>query len=214
MWRIIITAPRRSSERPVFTATHTFALVYPSQREDIFRMNELDHLRYPIGRFAAPAETGSAARAALIRQIGELPAMLKQAVAGLNAALLDTPYREGGWTVRQVVHHVADSHANSVIRFKLALTEDWPVIKPYDEKAWAELPDSKSLPIEGSLAFIEALHARWVALLEVMSDADFQRGFAHPERGRMNLATALAIYAWHGRHHTAHITALRARMGW
>jgi hypothetical protein len=116
--------------------------------------------------------------------------------------------------VRQVVHHLADSHANSVIRFKLALTEDWPTIKPYDENAWAQLSDSKSLSIDSSLTFISAMHQRWVALLESMSGTDFERGFVHPERGRQNLATALAIYAWHGRHHTAHITALRARSNW
>ncbi len=132
---------------------------------------------------------------------------------GLSDAQLDTPYRDGGWTVRQVVHHLADSHANSVIRFKLALTEDWPTVKPYDEAAWARLPDS-CLPIDGSLVFIGALHARWVALLESMQEADFQRGFNHPELGRQNLATSLALYEWHSRHHTAHITSLRARMGW
>jgi hypothetical protein len=135
-------------------------------------------------------------------------------VAGLNDSQLDTPYREGGWTVRQVVHHLADSHANSVIRFKLALTEDWPTIKPYNENTWAQLPDSKSLPVDSSLTFISAMHERWVALLESMSEADFERGYVHPERGRQNLLTALGIYAWHGRHHTAHITSLRARNNW
>lgn len=143
-----------------------------------------------------------------------LPERLKAAVSGLSDAQLDTPYREGGWTVRQVVHHLADSHANSVIRFKLALTEDWPTIKPYDEAAWAKLPDSKSLPIESSMTFIEGMHERWVALLEAMTEADFERGFVHPEHGRQSLATALAIYAWHSRHHVAHITGLRARNGW
>jgi len=143
-----------------------------------------------------------------------LPARLCAAVAGLNDSQLDTPYRDGGWTLRQVVHHLADSHANSVIRFKLALTEDWPTIKPYDENAWAQLSDSKSLPIDSSLSFISAMHERWVALLESMSEADFERGYVHPERGRQNLLTALGIYAWHGRHHTAHITALRARNNW
>jgi len=134
-------------------------------------------------------------------------------VSGLNDAQLDTPYREGGWTVRQVVHHVADSHAMCYTRFKLALTEDWPTIKPYDEAAWAKLADS-GLPVEVSLGMIAALHARWVALLESMPDADFQKGFNHPERGRQNLATTVAMYDWHSRHHTAHITSLRARMGW
>ena len=176
-------------------------------------MTELDQLRYPVGRFA-PVENTANARAEHIRIIGMLPKRLCGAIAGLQDAQLDTPYRDGGWTVRQVVHHLADSHANSVIRFKLALTEDWPTIKPYDEKAWAELPDSKTLPLDSSLSFITGMHERWVALLEAMSEADFQRGYVHPERGKQDLATALAIYAWHCRHHTAHITALRARNSW
>lgn len=176
-------------------------------------MTELDQLRYPVGRFT-PVENTANARAEHIRMIGLLPKRLCAAVSGLSNAHLDTPYREGGWTVRQVVHHFADSHANSFIRFKLALTEEWPTIKPYDEKAWAELPDSKSLPIDSSLSFITGMHERWVSLLESMSEADFERGYVHPERGRQNLAAALAIYAWHCRHHTAHITALRARNNW
>ena len=177
-------------------------------------MTELDNLRYPVGRFSPPASNTANVRAEHIRAISRLPESLKAATGGLSDAQLDTPYREGGWTVRQVVHHLADSHANSVIRFKLALTEDWPTIKPYDEAAWAQLSDSKSLPIESSLKFIDAMHERWVALLEAMDEADFEKGFVHPERGKQNLATALAIYAWHGRHHMAHITALRARNGW
>jgi uncharacterized damage-inducible protein DinB len=176
-------------------------------------MTDLDNLRYPVGRFT-PVDNTANSRAENIRILGLLPKRLCAAVAGLSDAQLDTPYREGGWTVRQVVHHLADSHVNSVIRFKLALTEDWPTIKPYDENAWAELPDSKLLPIDSSLSFITAMHERWVAMLESMSEADFERGFAHPERGRQNLAKALAIYAWHSRHHVAHITALRARNNW
>lgn len=176
-------------------------------------MTDLEDLKYPIGRFAPPAESGPAARAAQIDALRELPARLRAAVAGLNDAQLDTPYREGGWTVRQVVHHLADSHVNSYVRFKLALTEDWPTIKPYDEAAWARLADSEA-PIEMSLTFIDGLHARWVALLESFSEADFERGFHHPERGRATLATNLAIYAWHCHHHTAHITRLRQRQGW
>jgi uncharacterized damage-inducible protein DinB len=176
-------------------------------------MTELNDLRYPVGRFA-PREDTATARSENIHAIGQLPLSLSAAVAGLNDSQLDTPYREGGWTVRQVVHHLADSHANSVVRFKLALTEDWPTIKPYDENAWVQLPDSNSLSIDSSLTFISAMHQRWVALLESMSGTDFERGFVHPEGGRQNLATALAIYAWHGRHHTAHITALRARSNW
>jgi Mycothiol maleylpyruvate isomerase N-terminal domain. len=176
-------------------------------------MTDLDSLRYPVGRFT-PVENTAHARAEGINAIALLPKRVCGAVAGLSDVQLDTPYRDGGWTVRQVVHHIADSHANSVIRFKLALTEDWPTIKPYDENAWAQLPDSKLLPLDSSLSFITAMHERWVALLESMSEADFDRGFVHPERGRQTLATALAIYAWHGRHHTAHITALRARNNW
>jgi uncharacterized damage-inducible protein DinB len=176
-------------------------------------MTEQDQLRYPVGRFT-PIENTAHARTECIRAIGQLPTRLCAAVAGLNDSQLDTPYRDGGWTVRQVVHHLADSHANSVIRFKLALTEECPTIKPYDENAWAQLSDSKSLPIDSSLIFISAMHERWVALLDSMSEADFQRDYVHPERGRQNLLTALGIYAWHGRHHTAHITALRARKNW
>ena len=176
-------------------------------------MTDLDELRYPIGRFRPPAASMPGIRAAQIETLRLLPERLRAAVNGLSDAQLDTPYRDGGWTVRQVVHHLADSHANSVIRFKLALTEDWPTVKPYDEAAWARLPDSR-LPIDGSLVFIDALHSRWVALLESMSAEDFQRGFNHPEMGRQNLATSWRIYEWHSRHHTAHITSLRARMGW
>ena len=142
-----------------------------------------------------------------------LPGNLQAAISGLSHSQLDTPYRDGGWTVRQLIHHVADSHANAYVRTKLALTEDWPTIKPYDEAAWARLPDSQ-LPIDGSLAMISALHERWVALLESLSESDFHRGYNHPESGRQELSTVLALYAWHSRHHTAHITALRSRMCW
>lgn len=176
-------------------------------------MTELDEQRYPIGRFSPQGGFDGGTRAAQIRSLGLLPERLRSAVSGLSDAQLDTPYREGGWTVRQVVHHLADSHANSFIRFKLALTEDWPTIKPYDEAAWARLADSK-VPVDGSLKFIDALHQRWAVLLESMTEEDFKRGFDHPENGRQNLARALAIYEWHGRHHTAHITGLRARNGW
>jgi hypothetical protein len=177
-------------------------------------MPELDDLRYPIGRFTPPASSMAGVRAAHIQTLRLLPEHLRAAVQDLNDHQLDTPYRDGGWTVRQVVHHVADSHANSYIRFKLALTEDWPVIKPYDEVAWANLPDSRWLPVGGSLDLIQALHGRWVALLEALSDEDFQRGYTHPELGRQNLAHALALYDWHSRHHTAHIARLRALEGW
>ena len=174
----------------------------------------LDDLRYPIGRFSPPATSVAGIRAAHIQTVRLLPERLRAAVAGLNDVQLDTPYREGGWTVRQVVHHLADSHAVAYIRCKLALTEDWPTIKPYDEAAWAKLADSRLLPVDVSLALIDALHARWVALLESLSEEDFQKGYNHPERGRVNLAKALAMYDCHSRHHTAHITGLRARQGW
>jgi uncharacterized damage-inducible protein DinB len=176
-------------------------------------MAELDDLRYPIGRFLPPAASVPSVRTAEIRTLRQLGSRLREAVNGLTEAQLDTPYRDGGWTVQQVVHHLADSHVNSYVRFKLALTEDWPTIKPYDEAAWAELADNR-LPIEISLTFIEALHKRWVDLLEQMTEEDFQKGFMHPERGRMTLATNLSLYAWHSLHHTAHIASLRRRMGW
>jgi uncharacterized damage-inducible protein DinB len=176
-------------------------------------MTDQDDLRYPVGRFRPPAASLPGLRAAHIETLRLLPERLRAAVAGLNESQLDTPYREGGWTVRQVVHHYADSHANSFIRFKLALTEDWPTIKPYDEAAWARLPDSR-LPIDNSLDFMDALHARWVALLQSMSEDDFQKGFVHPERGRMTLGNNLALYEWHSRHHVAHITSRRQRMAW
>ena len=177
-------------------------------------MTDLDDLRYPIGRFSPPASSVADIRAAQIQTLRLLPERLAAAVAGLDDAQLDTPYRDGGWTVRQLVHHVADSHANSYVRFKLALTEDWPIIKPYDEAAWAGLADSNILPVDISLTFLGSLHARWVALLESMQEADFEKGYNHPENGRQSLAVALALYDWHSRHHTAHITRLRARQGW
>lgn len=176
-------------------------------------MTDLEDLRFPIGRFSPPAMGLPGIRAAHIQTLRLLPEHLRAAVSGLSDAQLDTPYREGGWTLRQVVHHVADSHANCYIRFKLALTEDWPTIKPYDEAAWANLADSREA-VDGSLALIEALHRRWVSVLETMSEEDFQKGFNHPAMGRQKLDLTLAIYDWHSRHHTAHITSLRARQGW
>lgn len=170
--------------------------------------------RHPIGRFQPPAVVTSADRARFIGDIRELPRQLRDAVAGLTDEQLDTPYRDGGWTVRQVVHHLADSHMNSFVRFKLALTEDSPMIKPYDESAWAETADSLELPLEPSIAILDGLHRRWVALLQSLREGDFERAFTHPERGPMRLDLNLALYSWHGRHHAAHITALRERMGW
>lgn len=176
-------------------------------------MEDLEQLRYPVGRFTPPASSEPAVRSQHISILRLLPANLKVAVSGLSHNQIDTPYREGGWTLRQLVHHVADSHANAYVRTKLALTEDWPTIKPYDEAAWARLTDSR-LPIDGSLAMIAALHERWVDLFEALSETDFQRGYNHPENGRQDLGTVLAIYAWHSRHHTAHITTLRSRKNW
>lgn len=177
-------------------------------------MINLHDLRYPIGRFTPPIQSNPDIRSRQIETLRELPQRLHGAVEGLSDDQLETPYREGGWTVRQLIHHVADSHANSYVRFKLALTEEWPTIKPYDEAAWALLADSKATPVDVSLSLITALHTRWVALLESLTDADFHRGYNHPESGRQNLATALALYDWHSRHHTAHITRLRERMNW
>jgi hypothetical protein len=176
-------------------------------------MTDLDALRYPIGKFSPLVASTPGLRATQIQTLAALPKRVREAVSGFNDTQLDTPYRDGGWTVRQLVHHIADSHANSYVRCKLALTEDWPTIKPYDEAAWANLADSRQ-PIAPSLAFLEGMHRRWVTLLESMSEGDFQKGFKHPERGPMTLATNLALYDWHSRHHTAHITALRTRNGW
>ena len=173
-------------------------------------------LRYPIGRFQRPAAVTAAERAAFIEAIAATPAALREAVRGLDDAQLDTPYRPDGWTVRQVVHHLADSHLNAYARLKLALTEMEPTIKPYDEAKWAALPDSRSPIVAESLALLDALHARWVFLLRAMTPADFGRTLVHPEHpgSPMTLDVLLAIYAWHGRHHVAHITALRERIGW
>ena len=171
-------------------------------------------LRFPVGKFEGKGPASDAEREAMIKLIAETPARLRDAVRGLSAEQLDTPYRPGGWTVRQVVHHVPDSHLNSYVRFKLGLTEERPVIKTYDQKLWAELPDSKTTPVETSLALLDSLHGRWVNLLRSMTAADFARTLTHPEHGLVALDYLLALYAWHGRHHVAHITALRERMGW
>jgi uncharacterized damage-inducible protein DinB len=172
-------------------------------------------LRYPVGKFDWDAPIDEADFPNLIAAIAEAPGALRAAVAGLSREQLETRYRPGGWTVNQVVHHVPDSHLNAYTRFKLALTEDEPTIKPYDEAAWAELPDSKKVPIEVSLDLLDALHLRWVALLRSMDTADFNRGLRHPEHGRvLTLKQMLGLYAWHSRHHVAHITSLRKREGW
>jgi hypothetical protein len=170
--------------------------------------------RFPIGRFRAPESFTPAIRAELIGQIEEAPELVRQAVHRLTGEQLQTPYREGGWTIAQVVHHLPDSHANAYIRFRLALTEDEPTIKAYDEARWAELHDAASSDIDASLVILDGLHARWVNLLRRLTAEQWARAFVHPERGRVTLENNLALYAWHGRHHVAHITTLRAQMGW
>jgi hypothetical protein len=170
--------------------------------------------RYPVGQYEPPRKVTPALRQQAINEIAETPTKLRAAVKGLNDAQLDTPYREGGWTVRQVVHHVPDSHMNSYVRFRLALTEDLPPIKPYNEAAWAELADAKSAPVEVSLALMESLHDRWVRLLRSMTAEQFSRSLMHPEHGVRTLDWMLFLYAWHGRHHVAHITELRKHKGW
>ena len=164
-----------------------------------------EDLKYPIGRYQAPTVISADQRAAWIEEMAKLPLNLNNAVAGLNDAQLDTPYRPGGWTIRQVVHHLPDSHMNSYMRFRLALTENVPLIKPYDEGAWANLSDARTAPIAASLAMLEGLHTRFVLLLKSLSDADFARTFRHPELGERRLDWTLGLYAWHSLHHVAHI---------
>jgi len=173
-----------------------------------------DDPRYPIGRFHSPDTITSQDRVDLISSIASAPALLRRAVADLTPEQLDTPYRDGGWTVRQVAHHVPDSHMNAYIRFKLALTEVDPVIKPYREGEWAQLPDTAGTPIETSLVLMEKLHERWVILLRAISEEGWNRQFVHPEMGAVPLERSTALYAWHGKHHIAHITELRKRRGW
>ena len=172
--------------------------------------------RYPIGKFIAPVSVAPEQRRDWIRVIAECPARLREAVAGFTEAQFETPYREGGWTVRQVVHHIPDSHAHAYLRMKQALAEEAPLVKPYDEGKWAMLPDVVAAAPELSLSLLDALHSRWVALLEAMTDADFGRVYRHPEYpdGPLRMDMVLALYAWHSRHHVAHIRALRDRMGW
>ncbi len=170
-------------------------------------------LQYPVGRYTKVSTLTPAQRGECIEQIAAAPALLRRSVAGLDERQLNTPYRPGGWTVRQVVHHVPESHLNAYVRCKLALTEDVPTIKPYDQARWAETPDARG-PVEISLALLEALHQRWVLLLRGIGPDDFARRFHHPESGPMTLDTVVGMYAWHGQHHTAHVTSLRERMGW
>ena len=171
-------------------------------------------LRYPVGNFEARNKITSDERRALIGMIADAPRNLRGAVANLNERQLDTPYRDGGWTVRQVAHHVPDSHLNAYTRLKLALTEDEPTIKPYEEARWAELADSRETPIEVSLTLLDALTTRWVTLLNSMTENDFARKFRHPDHGAVDVDWLVQMYGWHSRHHVAHITSLRARNGW
>ncbi len=173
-----------------------------------------EDLRYPIGKFEWTGHLSDADRKRCIDEIEAAPKRLREAVAGLNDKQLDTPYRPGGWTVRQVVHHVPESHMNAYVRFKLALTEDQPTITPYEEDRWARTPEVKTTPIETSLTMLDALHQRWVLLLKAMAPADFARTLNHPESGVGPLDKFLAMYAWHGKHHVAHITELAKREGW
>ena len=170
--------------------------------------------RYPIGKFVLPQEVKPAFRQQAIEDIASTPGRMRAAVKGLNDAQLNTPYREGGWTVRQVVHHLPDSHMNSYVRFRLALTEDEPTIKTYNEARWAELEDAKSAPIEVSLSLLDSLHDRWVRLLRSLMPGDFARSARHPEWGNVTIDWMLFQYAWHGKHHTAHITELRKQKRW
>jgi uncharacterized damage-inducible protein DinB len=170
--------------------------------------------RYPVGTFSFEGPLSEEHKTKFLDEVEQTPARLRAAVRGLSEKQLDTPYRDGGWTVRQVVHHVPDSHMNSYIRFKLALTEEEPTIRPYMEDRWAELPEAKTAPIELSLALLENLHERWMLMLRAIPAAEWKRTFRHPEIGLMSLEKALALYAWHGRHHVAHVTELRKKMGW
>lgn len=175
----------------------------------------LENLRFPIGRFSFPdSPVPPAHRIELIDSIAATPANVRTAVEGLSAAQIDTPYRDDGWTVRQVVHHLVDSHANSYCRFKLTMTEEHPTIRTYDEAAWGELQDARTADVDLSLAILDGLHARWTAWLRTLTDADWARTLYHPEVGDLALDQLLAMYGWHGPHHVAHITGLRDRMGW
>jgi DinB superfamily len=171
-------------------------------------------LRYPIGKFHFAGPLTDEQKQTCLEEIAQAPAKLRSAVQGLSDVHLDTAYRPGGWTVRQVVHHLPDSHLNSYVRFKLALTENEPTIKTYAEDRWAELDDTKTTPVEVSLTLLESLHDRWMRLLRSLTPEEWQRTFRHPDMGAMNLEKTLALYAWHGRHHVSHITSLRDREGW
>ena len=174
----------------------------------------MSDVRYPIGPFRPRGESTAEERTAMMDEIEAAPGLLRAAVAGLDDARLDTPYREDGWTVRQVVHHVADSHMNGYVRFRWALTEEGPTVKPYEQTDWALLPDAKSAPVDVSLDLLDTLHRRWLILLRALSPEDFGRTWSAPDFGELRIDALLQLYAWHGRHHTAHVTSLREREGW
>ncbi len=174
----------------------------------------MSDLRYPIGKFTYNGSVTEDQKQKFLDDIAQAPGHLRAAVKGLSDQQLDTPYRPDGWTVRQVTHHVPDSHLNAYVRFKLALTEEEPTIKPYAEDRWAQLADTPATPVEVSLALLDSLHDRWVRLLRSLKPEDWKRTFRHPELGLVSLEKNLALYAWHGRHHVAHITSLRERSGW
>ena len=174
----------------------------------------MESLRFPIGRFEEDPQPTRAKHKGWVDQIGRVPGELRALVQDLSERQLDTPYRPDGWTVRQVVHHLADSHLNAYVRTKLALTEEEPTIKPYDQAAWAELPDGSTAPIESSMSLLEALHARWVATLRAIDEEAFKRTLNHPEQGLITISRIVQSYAWHGQHHIAHVNTLRDKMGW
>ena len=177
-------------------------------------MNDLLSLQYPVGQFTTPAAVSKVERLGAIETLAAFPAKFRSAIEGLSEAQMDTPYRPAGWTIRQLVHHVADSHMSAYTRFRHAMTTDWPAIFAYDQAAWAALPDS-ALPVEGSMRIIEGLHARFVAMLRAVPQEDWKaRGYVHPENGRQTLEQVLAMYAWHSRHHLAHVVECRRRMSW
>ncbi len=177
-------------------------------------MKDIDHLKYPIGKFKAPKEYSNELREGFINEIEQTPFYLREAVENLNDDQLNTPYREGGWTLEQVVHHLPDSHINAYIRTKLALTEKVPTIKPYDQAAWAELEDYSTTPLEVSLSLLDSVHTRWVILLKSLKPDQFELKLNHPENGIIDINWILAQYSWHGKHHIAHINSLKQRMGW
>ena len=174
----------------------------------------MENQQYPIGKFSLDKEPTAEKRRVWARAIAEMPRNLRQALAGLSPSQVDTPYRDGGWTVRQVVHHLADSHMNSFIRIKLALTETNPTIKPYDQNAWTLLADAAGADVGLSVSILEGLHGRWGLLLGNLQPKDYERTFLHPENGPTTIDRAVQIYSWHSLHHVAHITSLRERQGW